>query len=161
MLRENALHQVHCLVIGLLPKLLGKIELCSKEVPNWPQPLLKNKHIIKANRSIQYNFIYPLRSIAIRRWTRTPHLRCGTTPILSEAHLPVLGGSWSLWPRCSYRCPGRCHRHHSTPYHWGRNKRDVSSIQAKKIYIENESVNEEEPGAFPDNMTWIGKTWPY
>jgi hypothetical protein len=43
MLREYALHQVHCLVIGLLPKLLGKIELCSKEVPNWPQPLLKKK----------------------------------------------------------------------------------------------------------------------
>lgn len=40
MAREDILHQIYCFLISLFAQLLSKVDLCTEEVTNRPEPLL-------------------------------------------------------------------------------------------------------------------------
>lgn len=44
MARQNILHQVHRSFINVFAKLLSKIDLGTKEVSDWPEPLLMEEN---------------------------------------------------------------------------------------------------------------------
>lgn len=40
MAREDILHQIHCFVVSVFAQLLSKVDLCTEEVTDRPEPLL-------------------------------------------------------------------------------------------------------------------------